>query len=198
MDIKLMPNKYSREQGGSSTESATAGLSGLDKKFLSKSGLWLGFSLIILAVVLLICFGLWGYKNSLSKEGEELAKEIEQLQSQRNLDLEADFVTLKKGIENFKKIINKHIYFSNILKMFEELTLPQVVISDLSIDLSENSVSLKIDSVNYETLAKQIVAFEEDARIKEVDTPGVSMDSAGSVGSSLGIKLEPGFLHQHE
>ncbi len=189
-----MPSKYSREQGGSETESTAT----VNKKLSSKSGVCLGFSLIILTAVLLVCFGIWGYQNNLSKEKEKLAEEIEQLQSQRDLNLESKLVNLKKGIENFKKLINKHIYFSNILRMFEELTLPQVAISGLSIDLSENSVSLRIDSVNYETLAKQIVTFEEDVRIKELDTSGVNMDSAGSVGSSLGIKLEPDFLYKHE
>jgi len=197
-DIKLMPNKYKEEKTKTEGKSEMVNFSKLNKQIASKSSLWIGFSISLLIVVVLACFGLWGYKNSLAKEKERLTEETEQLQSQRNLDLEADFVNLKKGIEEFKNILKKHIYFSNLLQMLEELTLPHVSISDLNVDLSGANLNLKIEAINYETLAKQIVVFEEDVRISKIDTSGVVMETSGSVGSSLEIELEPSFLYNHE
>lgn len=198
-DIKLMPDKYKEEEKAEAeTNSAKANFSQLANKITSKSNSWFNFSLAILIIVVLICFGLWGYKNSLAKEKERLTQEIEQLQGQRNLDLEADFVNLKEGIEDFQDIIKTHIYSSNILKMLEELTLPQVRLADLNVDLSKVKITLKIEAASYQILAKQIVVFKEDFRIKEIDTSGVSMEVSGSVGSSLEIELEPSFLYDYE
>jgi len=197
-DIKLMPNKYKEEKTKTEGKSEMVNFSKLNKQIASKSSLWIGFSISLLIVVVLACFGLWGYQNSLTKEKERLTEEIEQLQSQRNLDLEADFINLKKGIEEFKNILKKHIYFSNLLQMLEELTLPKVSISDLNVDLSEANLNLKIEAINYQILAKQIFVFEEDARISKIDTSGIVMEVSGSVGSSLEIELEPSFLYNHE
>jgi hypothetical protein len=195
MDIKLIPEKYKRtEESAGESKLPTVGFSRLSSQLTAKANLWLVLSLSLLIMVILACFGLWGYQNSLIKEKETLESRITKLESQRDLELEANFMELKKGIENFKKILKIHIYPSQLFKMLEELTLPQVQFTDFSADLSQAKISLKVEAINYNTLAKQIVVFGGDSRIKKIELSEVSLDAAGRAGSNLEIELEPSFL----
>lgn len=191
MDIKLMPEKY-KKRGESPVELSVSG-------FLSKlalaTNLWLILFVSFLILVILACFGLWGYKNSLNEEAENLEKRFEELVGQRDLEAEANFIELKEGIENFKKFLNSRLYPSNLFEMLEELTLPQVQFTDLDANLPQAMIILEIEVIDYHTLAKQIVAFEEDERIKKIEFSEVNLETSGQVGSSLSIELNPDFLH---
>ncbi len=78
--------------------------------------------------------------------------------------------------------------------MLEELTLPQVRFIEFGADLSQAKITLTTETVNYNILAKQIVAFEQDSRIEKVELSEVSLGDTGGVGSELEIELNPDFL----
>lgn len=190
MDIKLMPEKYKRK------EKSLAGLPAtLLSRLVSRANLWLMLAFVFLGLVILIYFGLWGYKNSLAEEKRNLEGRFEELAGQRNLELEANFMELKKSIENFKKFLGNRLYSSNLFEILEELTLPQAQFIDLNADLSQAMLDLKTETVDYQTLAKQIVAFEEDERIKKVEFSEVNLEPSGRVNSDLKIELNPDFLY---
>ena len=151
-------------------------------------------SLVLLMIIILIVFGLWGYQIYLDKNNANLNTEIEYLQSQRNLDLEVNFSNLKKGIEDFKKILEVHIYPSQIFKILEELTIPQVKFLNFNADLTKSKLILETEAVDYNTLAEQIVVFEEDWRIKNVEISEVKLDISGNVNSNLEIEIDTAFL----
>ncbi len=161
---------------------------------MAKANLWLALSLILLIIAVLATFGFWGYKDNLIKEKGNLEEKIKELDNQRDLDLEANFIELKKGIESFKNILKTHIYPSYLFKMLEELTLPQVRFIEFGADLSQAKITLTTETVNYNILAKQIVAFEQDSRIEKVELSEVSLGDTGGVGSELEIELNPDFL----
>jgi hypothetical protein len=189
VDIKLMPEKYKkRTRVGSELKQSLFGF------FHARTNLWLILSSGLLIIVVLICFGLWGYKISLNKDKEVLAKKFEELQSQRNLDLEARFISLKKGIENFKIIFQDRVHPLNLFRMLEELTLPQVQFTNFDVDFSQFRLGLETKTVNYNSLAKQMVIFEQDSRIQKVDLSRLSLDSTGGVSFHLDLKLDPAFL----
>lgn len=190
MDIKLMPEKYKKEKKP---------LADISVSFLSRllirSNLWLMFTLIFLALVILAYFGLWGYQNSLIEEKSNLERRFEELSGQRNLELEANFIALKENIENFKEFLGNRIYASNLFEILEELTLPQVRFTDLNADLSQAILNLKAEAVNYQTLAKQVVAFEEDERVKKIEFSEAILETSGRVNSKFTIELNPDFLY---
>ena len=95
MDIKLMPEKYKRKEKQLTGLSAT-----LLSRLITRANLWLMLSLIFLGLVALTYFGLWGYKNSLAKEKEDLESRFEELAGQRNLELEANFMELSLFAEH--------------------------------------------------------------------------------------------------
>ena len=190
MDIKLMPEKYKKRE----ESPVKLSVSGFLSKLTSAANLWLILFVGFLILVILAYFGLRGYKNSLNEEGENLEKRFEELVGQRDLESEANFIELKEGIEDFKKFLNSRLYPSNLFEMMEDLTLPQVQFTDLDSNLSQAVIILEIEAVDYQTLAKQVVAFEEDERIKKIELSEVNLETSGRVGSSLSIELNPDFL----
>ena len=152
-------------------------------------------SLSLLTVIVILCFGLWGYKMHLSDKINGTIVEINNLQDKRDFELEADFANLKEKIEDFKKISEVHVYPSNIFKILEELTIPQIKFVGFEADLLEAELTLKVESIDYNTLAKQIVVFEDDSRIEEVNLSGVKLSDSGKVNSDLNMKINLDFLY---
>ena len=153
------------------------------------------FSLSFFLIVVLLCFGLWGYKIYLDKDIEESTKETEILQGQRDLDLEDGFVKLKINIEDLKKISEAHVYPSKIFELLEELTIPQIRFIGFDANLSESKLIIEAESLDYNNLAKQIVVFEESQNIETVDLSKVDLSESGKVESNLEIKIDSNFLH---
>jgi len=190
-----MPEKYKKKGIGSGSKLSGNGLLKFFGKFTFKANSLFVLSFVLLISIILISFGLWGYKINLNENKEILVQKVEKLQNQRDLDLENNFMDLKEKIDNFKDIINKRIYSLNLLETIEELTLPLVQYNDFSVNLNELLVNLGIEADNYSSLAKQVVIFEEDPRIKSVIFSEVKLERSGLVGSDLEIILNSSFLH---
>lgn len=191
MDIKLMPKKY--DHGKDAGQPTVISKS---SKFIPKESSFVVLSVILLTIVILISAGLWWYEYSMDKEKQNLNAKLQELASQRDLDLEANFIELKDGIDNLKKLLDNHIRSSELFVMIEDLTLPQVQFISFDSDLLESTLSLDIRAVNYNIFAKQLVVFEQDQRIKSLIFSKVAMDNDGGVGSSLELELDPNFLRQ--
>lgn len=192
MDIKIMPEKYKRRKEAAVGFKMSA--AGFLNKLTSKTNLWLALTIGFLLLVILIYFGLTGYKNSLIEEKGNLEERLAQLTNQRDLEMEANFIELKTNIEDLRKVLENRLYSSKLFEMLEEITLPRVQFTGLEANLSQAKLNLKAEAVDYPTLAKQVVVFEQDSRIEKVDLSEVNLETSGRVGSDLRIELNPDFL----
>lgn len=192
MDIKIMPEKYKRRR--EMAEEKRLSLVGFLGRLVSQTNLWLALSIVFLILVVLACLGLWGYQKSLIEEKADLENRLTELTNQRDLELEADFMGLKNGIEDLKKVLKNRLYPSKLFEMLEELTLPQVQFTELDTDFPQAKLTLETESIDYTTLAKQMIVFEKDGRIEKVDLSEVSLDSTGRVNSTLNIEINLDFL----
>ena len=192
MDIKIMPEKYKRQP--EITEGNKSPFIGFLSRLFSQTKFLLFLAIGFLILVILICFGLWGYQKSLIEEKTNLENQLAELNNKRNLELEADFMDLKNGIEDLKKILKNRLYSSQIFEMLEELTLPQVRFANLDADFSQAKLKLEIEAADYTTLAKQVFVFKEDKRIKEISLSGVELSETGRVNSAFDIKIKLDFL----
>jgi len=186
MDIKIMPEKYKRQP--EITEGNKSPFIGFLSRLFSQTKFLLFLAIGFLILVILICFGLWGYQKSLIEEKTNLENQLAELNNKRNLELEADFMDLKNGIEDLKKILKNRLYSSQIFEMLEELTLPQVRFANLDADFSQAKLKLEIEAADYTTLAQQVFVFKEDKRIKEISLSGVELSETGRVNSAFNIK----------
>jgi len=190
-----MPKQYQKgNQSKSGLKSSVAGFKQFGNQAASRGNLWLVMSIGILIIAGSVYLGLWIYERQLNQEKQELVAGIYELQAKRDLELEANFIELKKGIENLKKILENRIYPSLVFKMFEELTLPQVQLSGFNGSFDDAGIIMQIEASNYNMLAKQVVAFEQDERIGKVELSEVSLAPSGRVSSNLTIEINPEFL----
>jgi len=192
MDIKIMPEKYKRKK--EATVGFEISVTGFLNKLTSKTNLWLVLTIGFLLLVILIYFGLTGYKNNLIEERGDLEERLIELTNQRDLGMEANFIELKTGIEDLRKVLENRLYSSKLFEFLEEITLPQVQFTSLEADLSQAKLNLKAEAVDYLTLAKQVVAFEQDSRIEKVDLSEVNLETSGRIVSDLRVELNPDFL----
>jgi len=155
--------------------------------------LWI--SLLSLILIAILCLGLWGCKIYLLRNIEDSVMEIEKLQNQRNFELEANFKNLKMKTDDLKKISEAHVYPSKIFDILEELTISQIKFVGFDANLLEAKFNLEVESLDYATLAKQIVVFEDDSRIKKVDLSEVKLNEAGKINSNLKIETDSNFLY---
>lgn len=191
MDFKLMPKEYKEE--GSRIGLPKLSFSQL-KNIDFAIDLWTVISFILIIAVVLTSAGLWYYKYKLSNEENNLKVQITELNNQRNKELEDNFIELQEGISNLKKALENRIYPSYLFRMIEELTLPQVWFSDFSSDLLNATIRLSAEAASYNTIAKQIVVFENDQRITEVAFSQVDLSDEGLVSTDFEIKFDPTFL----
>lgn len=166
-----------------------------ENNFSIDSNQLLMVSLSLLTLITIICFGLWGYKIYLSRDMEKSIIEAEDLQNQRDFEMEANFADLKIKIEDFKRISNVHVYPSKIFNILEELTIQQIKFIGFEANLLESTLILETESIDYATLAEQIVIFENDSRIKKVDFSGVRLNDSGRINSNLNIEINSDFLY---
>lgn len=193
-DIKLMPEKYNREDKKNKQPFGFSSLGQIGHSFLLFVSKRSKAMLTIFIIFILISLGLWGYRLSLINKKEQLSQAIEELQTQRNLSLENDFREIKKGIGNFKELLANRVYASKLFSMLEELTLPSLSFTGFQADLIEGSLSLDAQAENYTALAKQILVFEKDDRINKVEVSSANIGQSGQVASDLIIKLNLSFL----
>lgn len=186
MDIKLLPEEYQKK----SSPVGGLGFSRL-KSAEYLIDVWVVISLILIVAAVAVYSGLFFYRNKLTKEKNNLESQIVQIEAQRDVAMEENFMQLEKGIGDLKKILENRVYPSELFKMLEELTLPAVWYDNMKVDFSEDALDLEMATDNYNTLAKQAVIFQNDSRIKKVNFSDATLGKEGYVSSSFTIALNP-------
>lgn len=175
-----------------------AGLGGVASSLAAKADILLVSAIVVLAVVVLVYFGLFGYRIYLEQEMARLNLNLEELQSQRDPELEEDLANLIIGIEALKQILNERIYSSRLFVMLEELTLPQIRFSGLNVDFKTGGLKLQTEASDYSTLAQQVFVFGQDERVKSAELFGAQLEEGGRVKSEISLELDTGFLRYDE
>jgi len=171
-----------------------SGIESVKAYLIGKLGLLFGASIIFASAVVFTCLGLWGYQISLGRQIISTEQKTEDLQGQRNKDVEESFMDVKDRAGKLKLLLTNRMYPSRIFELLEESVISQVQFTEMNVDLMSFTVNIGIEASNYGILAKQVFVFEEDERIKEVNLSQVSMGDSGRTDSDLIIKLDPKFL----
>ena len=195
MDLKLIPEKYDKDKKSDKSSGLPAiGFSHIGAYLASKINFLLVLFLILLIGAALGYFWMLGYKNDLEDKKEALASNIKTLQNQRNMELETNFIRLKDKIDVLKVVLKKRLYPSRIFKMLEELALSKIRFVNLEADLSQASIILGIEAAGYNTLARQLIVFKDDPRIKKVNVSELSLDKSGKISSQFLLEIDTDFL----
>jgi len=155
----------------------------------------LSFVVIIFLLALGAYFGLnfWN-QNQISKLSV-LENEFQSIRDSFTVEEEQKVILFEKKLRALSNLLNNHIYFSNILALFEELTHPQLYYSKFDFSISKNFISLSGMAKNQGILSEAISGLINDSkRIKAVVLKEMQIDKKNLVSFSFDIYLQPNVL----
>ncbi len=156
---------------------------------------------------LIVCLGLAGNaflygglafaKAAVQKRNDAAEKAVQDIDAKiaaREAELQPvrDFQSLSKAAA---RVLDAHAHWTEVLKLLEERALPDVQFGSLA-GAETGTLSFEIIARDYTTLAKQIVAFRQDPRVKSVTVGTASADADENgllkgVHSTMSILIDP-------
>jgi len=174
----------------------TASVSGLDKivdvnlipsqyrffpSFKKRRVITIVFSACLLAFVLDIgvFFVLDHFKRQELQTAKRLDFEIHDLESKLEVfeNLRSETESLRFKMDFTELVLDQHIHWSEVLKFLENHTIPTVYYSKLV--GSTSGVSLTAYALDFESLARQLLAFEKQDLVEEVNVSNINLVEIG-------------------
>ncbi|MDD3491654.1 MAG: hypothetical protein PHG13_01710 [Candidatus Pacebacteria bacterium] len=158
----------------------------------------LTFFIVIFLVVLGAYFGLNFWNQNQVSKLDILEDEFQNIRSSFSIDEEQKVVLFERKLNALNNLLNNHIYFSNILSLFEELTHPQVYYSRLDFSLNKNFISLNGVAKDQGILSEAINGLiNNPEKVKAVVLKEMQIDLKNLVNFSYDIYFNPNVLkHQ--
>lgn len=153
----------------------------------------MGFLTSILVVLSLLVYGgLSLYNKSLINQLEKIQSQIGEADKQRDIDFEKKAISLEKALNSLKIVLKSQVYWSNLFSKLEELTVPQVNLSNFNGRTEKNgfvSVTLDGSAAGYTYLAKQMVSFSQEKSISDIGVSGIKLGTEGGIEFVLNINF---------
>jgi len=139
---------------------------------------------LILALLVLGWGGMKFYQMKLEKDIASVEDAYGQFFSQEEKAQAEEIIDWQKRLAALSVLWKNHVHGSNVLAALSASTLPKVQWQDFSLDAANKTVNLKGLALNYETIAKQILAFQEEgfSKIKVAD---IELDKMGGVAFNV-------------
>lgn len=145
----------------------------------------------------LIFGGLHLRKLSIEKKNQDAAQAVQNVDARiatRDAELTPvrDFQELSRAAA---RVLDAHAHWTEVLKLLEERALPDVQFGSLA-GAETGTLGFEVVARDYTTLAKQIVAFRQDARVRKVTVGTASADIGENdllkgVRASMSLEIDP-------
>jgi len=153
----------------------------------------------LLTFVLILCFlsgasafGLNYYNTVQNKKLEVLTSQFQEMRKGFSTENEEKIALFEKKIINLDKLLNNHVYFSNVLSFLEKTTDPQVYYTKLDFSLEKKSLVLEGVAKNQQILSEAVNGFVNDSKdIQTVILRDMKANSDKTVQFHLELILQP-------
>lgn len=138
--------------------------------------IFVAFSYLFLFAVLIGWGGLYFYKLQISDQINKIEEEIEGIKSTSLKGRDEEVKKIKEAsdkLDDFRDILNDHIYTTNIFKQLESFTLKTVYFNKFDLDVKKGALALSGITDSYETFAKQYSRLKTEESVIR----GISIDS---------------------
>jgi hypothetical protein len=152
--------------------------------------LWISISLLVLSV---LGYFVLGY---LEKKDSQVLQDLEEFLTEektvKEIDsLEKEVFEYQEKIENFSQLFNSHQLSSNLFKLLESKTHPQVFWMSIGLDTEELAVFLAGQTQDFQTLGQQISILKEEELISEINLSDIQLGEEGKVDFKLDLSFFP-------
>ncbi len=98
-------------------------------------------------------------------------------------------VGYQRQLKDLESLLNRHLYWTQFFNLLAAHTIPQIYYQDIAADADRGSVILSAVAKNYESLARQLAAFQQADDLVE----NVSITSAAAQLDERGMVSEVSF-----
>lgn len=152
---------------------------------------------IALLLATIFCFLIFYFKISLQeKTMKDLDEKIASIGTAQQKELEKQVAVYQRKIDNFATLLTNHKIPTNVLRLFEEITLPNVWFNTFSLSSQAASIQLAGEAESTTALTRQVSIFDGSVFIKEII--GLSSETAetGRIKFSLTLAINPDIFFQ--
>lgn len=137
--------------------------------------------------------------NRAQKEARTtLLDEVNKKEENLKTDLLRQIFLLEGRLKNLRTLLSSHVFPSNVVKLIERDTLPQVRFLNFSFDATSGKLDMTGEAASYSILARQINVFERDPQIERIEFGGLSIIGGSNfAGFKLAIVFKPTLLTLH-
>jgi hypothetical protein len=158
---------------------------GLTSGWLTK---FIRFGVIVFILVLILYFALdYGYLRILDKRIADVENNIQALEKEIPAQDREEVSVFYSQLVNLRKLLENHVYSSNIFQRLELITHPQVSFTNFDYDFDENRLKLEGYGVSLPVLAEQLLSFQRTADFRKITISDVRKTSIGRINFSLEV-----------
>ncbi len=160
-------------------------------------GLFFILGSIILVISLGLLAAIYFYRQSLQKDIDGLSASLERARAAFEPQLINELSGLNNSIDASTELFSRHQAVSNIFKIIESSTLPNVAFSNFNYKISSGGnsvVSMTGEATSYTQVAIQAKIFRDNDAIDQVSFSNLSLKEAGRVSFNLQLVFKSSSL----
>lgn len=149
------------------------------------------FSLILVISAVASYFVLNNLSTKTESDVTNLNQQIKALSNSPEGKLESKLQAEQRKINDFSSLVNGYRYSSQIFPFIESLAHPQVTFSDFSADIEDGTLELSGTADSFQTVAQQLMIFQQSKLVKSAEVSDVSLGTAGQIPFTFDLVLNP-------
>ncbi|MDI6591446.1 MAG: hypothetical protein QME61_00665 [Patescibacteria group bacterium] len=160
-------------------------------KIISWLNILFYFSIALLIAVILSFFALNHFVKKLKAEFQDLEAVLIKQRTPAIINLEKEILSSQRKIEDMDFLLKRHLATSKVLEFLEKVTHPKVWFFSLDWNSEERRLRVSGITENFQILGQQLLIFQDNQFIKEVNLSKISIDREGKISFNFDLLLDP-------
>jgi len=153
------------------------------------------YILIALLLAIILSYFILGHfqKESLATF-QTLEEEIAQEKTPQKTAKEQEILSYHKKINNFSRILERHLIASKFFSLLEKNSHPRIWFSKVNVSPGEQLAVVSGRAETFPALGQQLQIFKKEAFIKDVTLSKISLGERGEIEFTLNFSFDPNFF----
>ncbi|KPJ71800.1 hypothetical protein AMJ50_00480 [Parcubacteria bacterium DG_74_3] len=149
------------------------------------------FSFLLLIASIVSYFALGRFITQGEATLLELQDTLTRERTGQEIALENRVFACQKKIDDFSQLIKQHLFPSKGFLFIENLCHPRVWLSQFGLELPSYQLVISGQADSFSALGQQLLIFENNSSIKEVNLSQLSIGKEGGVEFIINLSLDP-------
>ncbi len=147
---------------------------------------------VSLLIAIFLCYLIFALKvNYHHQKIEEKQAELLTVGTAEQKEMEQSVFEYQEKVKDFAVLIGRHQAVSNIFRLLETYTLPNVWFSKMNLERGKGQIIVSGESDTLSDVSRQIAMFEEREDFKKIDLVSSSESADGKTSFNLTFSFEP-------